>query len=194
MIRNNPFGTIYPTIIADNSGSARQLRKYTEMVEIRKQAGLEGSGDDTSFAAQLKKADEFRASGESCGATDSIGIILRQMDEPEAGGQVSKEIFHNGVRVVVTKDARFGNSIVIGGSAKPDWITVDTSVGTVYIDLNDTVSLMKCLDLFSPEDIAAIMRKITEVKQARDALKEIDQMKNTPVEQADGRSDEEQEE
>ena len=45
---------------------------------------------------------------------------------------------------------------------------------------------MNCLDMFSPEDLNAIIRKITEVKQARDALREIDHTKNTPVERAEG--------
>lgn len=190
MIGSNPFNSFYPAGVANNSNTAQQIKKYYETVKRRGQMGLEGDGTDgTSFAARLKQADEHLASGETCGATDSVGIILRQMKEPEAGETVTKEVYHNGVRVQVTKDLLHGNSITIGGSANPDWITVSTSVGTVYIDLNDTESLMKCLDMFSPEDINAILRKITEVKQARDALREIDDVKNTPVEQAE--SDEE---
>ena len=65
------------------------------------------------------------------------------------------------------------------------------SVGTVNIDLNDLDSLMKCLDLFSPEDINAILRKIMEVRQTRDAMREIDNMKNTPVKQAEEKEEEE---
>ena len=102
------------------------------------------------------------------------------------------EVIHKGVRVQVTKDAMYGNTIVIGGSSNPDWIQVSTSVGTVKIDLSDLDSLMKCLDMFSPEDINAILRKITEVRQSRDALQEIDNMKNTPVQQAEKKEDEEE--
>ena len=58
---------------------------------------------------------------------------------------------------------------------------MSTSVGTVKIDLNDTTSLMKCLDLFAPEDVNAIMRKITEVKQAREAKSQIDRMEDELV-------------
>ena len=153
--------------------------------------GLQGDGaDPDSFAAKLKKADEFIASGESCGATDSVGIILRQMREPEAGEKVSKTVFHNGVCVVVEKDYMRGNSITVGGSANPNWIHVDTSVGTVHIDLNDIESLMRCLDMFSPEDINLILRKITEVRQCKDALQEIDQLRNTPVERSEEQEDE----
>lgn len=186
MIGNNQFRTFYPGIM-NNDNTAQQLKQYMETAARRKQMGLDGDGADAnSFAAKLKQADENLASGESFGgATDSIGIILRQMDEPEAGAPVTKTVFHNGVAVTVTKDALFGNSITIGGSASPDWIQVHTSVGTVNIDLNDTSSLMKCLDMFSPEDINLIMRKITEVKQARDALREIDDMKNESVEQVE---------
>lgn len=195
MIGNSPFSTFYPTTIANNDNTAKQLKKYSETVAWRKQRGLEGDGTDgTSFAASLRKAEEFRASGESCGATDSIGIILRQMEESGSRGPVTKEVFHNGVRVQVTKDSLRGNSITIGGSANPDWIHVSTSVGTVHVDLNDMGSLMKCLDMFSPEDLNAIMRKITEVKQARDAMQEIDDTKNTPVEQADEKEEEDEEE
>lgn len=184
--------TIYPTMYADNSNTAQQIKKYHETTVQRSRRGLEGDGTgESSFAAKLKKADEYLASGESCGATDSIGIILRQMDDPIAGGSVTKEVYHNGVRVVVTKDSLHGNTITIGGSASPDWIQVSTSVGTVNIDLNDTAGLMKCLDMFSPEDINAIMRKITEVKQARDAMRRIDDLKNTPVQRADDQDDEE---
>lgn len=88
----------------------------------------------------------------------------------------------------------YGNSITIGGSSNPDWIHVDTSVGTVHIDLNDMTSLMKCLDLFSPEDLNAILRKIQEVKQAREAMNQIDRMqdelvKNNRSEKKDGEED-----
>ena len=188
MINNNPFNTFYPATIADNRNTAQQLAKYSETAARRKQSGLEGDGTDgSSFAAKLKKAEEFRESGESAGATDSIGIILRQMKGTET------EVYHKGVRVQVTKDSLRGNSITIGGSANPDWIHVSTSVGTVNIDLNDLESLMKCLDMFSPEDINAILRKITEVRQSRDAMQEIDDMKNTPVEGAEKKEDEEEE-
>lgn len=194
MINYNPFNKFYPTSVTNNTNTAQQIKKYAETAARRRQMGLEGDGvPEDSFAAKLKKADEYLASGETCGANDSIGIILRQMDEPEAGGKVTKEVFHNGVRVSVTKDAMYGNSITIGGSAKPDWIQVSTSVGTVNIDLNDLDSLMKCLDMFSPEDLNAILRKITEVRQSRDAMQEIDDMKNTPVEQADDKENEDEE-
>ena len=185
MIGNNQFRTFYPGAM-NNDNTAQQIKQYVEMAARRKQMGLEGDGaDPSSFAAKLKQADENLASGESFGATDSIGIILRQMGEPKAGESVTKTVFHNGVAVTVTKDRLYGNSITIGGSANPDWIQVHTSVGTVNIDLNDMESLMKCLDMFSPEDINAILRKITEVRQACDAVQEIDNMKNQQVERAD---------
>lgn len=185
MIGNSQFRAFYPGVM-NNDNTAQQLKQYMETAARRKQMGLEGDGADPgSFAAKLKEADENLASGESFGATDSIGIILRQMGEPQAGEPITKTVFHNGVAVSVTKDALYGNSITIGGSASPDWIQVHTSVGTVNIDLNDMESLMKCLDMFSPEDINAILRKITEVKQARDAIREIDGMKNQQVERAE---------
>lgn len=192
MIHNNSFRVFYPTTYADNSRTAQQIKNYSEMAAFRQRAGLEGDGDEASFAAKLKKADEYRASGESCGATDSVGIILRQMEEPQAGGKVSKEVFHNGVRVQVTKDAFYGTSITIGGSANPDWIHVSTSVGAVKIDLNDLESLMKCLDMFSPQDVNAIMRKITEVKQSKDALQEIDNMADELIDRRDDEDEEEE--
>ncbi len=182
MIGNDRFGTFY-TGAAGNGKTADQIREYAETVARRGKMGLSGDGTDgSSFAAKLKQADEYLESGQKCGATDSIGIILRRMGEPQAGSPISQEVYHNGVRVVVTKDPMHGNSITIGGSADPDWIHVNTSVGTVNIDLNDTESLMKCLDMFSPEDITAIMHKILEVKQARDALREIDETVNGIVE------------
>ena len=174
MIGNNPFGAFYPAYVANNGNTAQQIKKYSEMTAFRKQAGLKGDGAEGTFASAMKKADEFQASGESCGATDSIGIILRQMKEPAAGERVDKVVFHNGVCVQVTKDFRTGTSITIGGSNKPDWIHVKTSVGTVNIDMNDLDSLMKCLDMFSPEDLNAILREITKVRQARDAGQEIE--------------------
>lgn len=174
MINNNPFRSFYP--MNNTNYTAQKLAQYSEMVKFRENAGLEGSGDENSFAAKLKKADEYLASGQSCGATDSIGIILRQMDEPTAGSPVTKTVVHDGVPVVVTKDAMYGTSITIGGSMNPDWIQVATSVGTVNIDLNDMEGLSKCLDMFSPEDIKLIMGKILEVQQAREALRQIDDM------------------
>ena len=194
MIGNNLFREFYREDMMKNS-TAQQLKQYSETVARREKMGLQGDGTDgQSFAEKLKQADEYLASGESYGgATDSVGIILRQMDEPEAGASVTKTVFHNGVAVTVTKDALRGNSITIGGSANPDWIQVNTSVGVVNIDLNDTSSLMKCLDMFSPEDITLIMHKIMEVKQAREALKEIDEMKNAMVTPADNDSENEEE-
>ena len=50
---------------------------------------------------------------------------------------------------------------------------------------------MKCLDMFSPEDLNLILRKITEARQAKDALQEIDNMRNTPVESAEEKKEEE---
>lgn len=194
MISYNPYNTFYPAAVANNSNAARQIKKYSETVARRQKSGLEGDGaGDTCFAAQLKQAEELKASGESCGATDTVGIILERMGEVKAGESVTMNVIHKGVNVSVTKDAVHGNTITIGGSAKPDWIHVNTSVGTVNIDLNDLDSLMKCLDMFSPEDMNAILRAITEVRQSRDALQEIDNMKNTPVERTDTDADEEEE-
>lgn len=180
MIGSNPFKTINGYIDTTNHTASR-LQKYAETAAFRQKAGLKGDGDDGSFASKLKKADEYLASGESCGATDSIGIMIRRMDEPTAGRPVTEDFWHNGAHVSITRDAVYGNTITIGGSANPDLIHVSTSVGTVIIDLNDMTSLMKCLDLFSPEDINAIMKKITEVKQAREALNQIDQMEDELV-------------
>ena len=193
MIGNNLFREFYRADMMKNS-TAQQLKQYSETVARRERMGLEGdTTNGQSFAAKLKQADDFLKSGESYeGASDSIGIILRQMDEPQVGAPVTKTVFHNGVAVTVTRDSLYGNSITIGGSANPDWIKVNTSVGVVNIDLNDMDSLMKCLDMFSPEDINAILRKITEVKQARDALREIDDMSNQPVEQAKETDDDEE--
>lgn len=192
MFENGGCRTFYP-MKSNMDYAAQQIRQYSETAARRQKMGLQGDGaDPDSFAAKLKKADEFIASGESCGATDSVGIILRQMREPEAGEKVSKTVFHNGVCVVVEKDYMRGNSITVGGSANPNWIHVDTSVGTVHIDLNDIESLMRCLDMFSPEDINLILRKITEVRQCKDALQEIDQLRNTPVERAKEKEEEEQ--
>lgn len=183
MIGSNQFREFFRADMMQNS-TAQQIKQYCENVARRNKMGLQGDGTNgSSFAAKLKQADEFLASGESYGgATDSIEIILRQMDNPKPGEPVSKTVFHNGVAVSVTRDALRGNSITIGGSASPDWIHVNTSVGVVNIDLNDMSSLMKCLDMFSPEDITAIMHEILKVEQARDALREIDETKNEPIE------------
>ena len=185
MIGSNQFREFYRSDMMTNS-TARQIAQYCETVAMRNKMGLAGDGTNgSSFASKLKQADEFMESGESYGgATDSIEIILRQMSDPKPGEPVSKTVFHNGVAVSVTRDVLYGNSITIGGSASPDWIHVNTSVGVVNIDLNDMSSLMKCLDMFSPEDVAAIMHEILKVKQARDALREIDETMNESIEEA----------
>lgn len=161
--------------------TAEQLAKQARMTDKLKKANSQGAVDPDSFASKLKQADEYAASGEHHCADDSIGIMLRQMDEPTAGNPVTKDFWHNGAHVSICKDAMYGNSITIGGSSNPDWIHVDTSVGTVHVDLNDMTSLMKCLDLFSPEDLNAILRKIQEVKQAREAMNQIDRMQDELV-------------
>lgn len=192
MIGNGGYRTFYPTG-GKMDYAVQEIRKYSETAARRSKMGLQGDGAaPDSFAAKLKEADEFMASGESCGATDSVAIILRQMDKAQPGKPVSKTVFHNGVCVVVEKDYLRGNSITIGGSSNPNWIHVDTSVGTVHIDLNDIDSLMKCLDMFSPEDINLILRKITEVRQCKDALQEIDEMRSTQVEGAKEKEEEEE--
>ena len=170
----------YKTLNTTNR-TAEQLAKQTRMTNKLKQANAQGDVDPDSFASKLKRADEYAASGEHHYADDSIGIMLRQMDEPTAGNPVTKDFWHNGAHVSICKDVMYGNSITIGGSSNPDWIHVDTSVGTVNIDLNDMTSLMKCLDLFSPEDLNAILRKIQEVKQAREAMNQIDRMQDELV-------------
>ena len=193
MISNNLYG--YKTPATYNK--AELVAKQVASANKWKMEKMEGDIDPNSFAAKLKRADEYAASGESYGATDSIGIILRQMDEPTPGNPVTKDVWHNGAHVSITRDVLHGDTITIGGSASPDWIYVNTSVGAVKIDLNDTTSLMKCLDMFSPEDINLIMKKITEVKQAREALSQIDRMqdelmKNDRKEEENGDSDGEQ--
>lgn len=179
MINNDRFMG-YKTINTANS-TAEILAKQMRSANQLKKTKMVGEADPDSFAAKLKRADEYAASGEHYGADDSIGIMLRQMDEPKAGEPVTKDFFHNGARVSITKDAIYGNSITIGGSSNPDWIHVSTSVGTVNVDLNDMTSLMKCLDLFSPEDLNAILQKIQEVKQAREAMNQIDRMQDELV-------------
>ena len=177
MIGNNQFRTFYPGTM-NNGNTAQQIKQYIEMAARRKQMGLEGDGADPgSFAAKLKQADENLASGQSFGTTDSIDLILRQMEEPERW-PVTKMVSHNGVSVAVTKDSMKGVSINIGGSKDPDPIHVKTSVGTVTIDLNDTKSVMKCLDLFSPEDVTAILREITKANQLRNAGQELADMED----------------
>lgn len=158
------------------NSTAQLLQRYSETAAQRRAMGLPEGGRD-SFAAKLKQADENLVSGESFGTTDSIALILRQMEEPERWA-ITKTIFHNGVEVSITKDPVNGVDISIGGSKNPDPIHVQTSVGTVNIDLNDTKSVMKCLDLFSPEDVTAIMREITKANQLRSAEKEIADMED----------------
>lgn len=175
---NNDLFMGYKTFSTTNN-MAKILERQVASANKWKMEKMEGDVDPDSFAARLKRADEYAASGEKCGASDSIAIILRQMDEPTAAQKsVTRDVIHNGVHVSVTKDLMQGNLITIGGSANPDWIYVDTSVGAVKIDLNDTTSLMKCLDMFSPDDVTAIMKKIMEVKQAREAMQQIDRMQD----------------
>lgn len=115
-------------------------------------------------------------------------------EEPQAEKEeATKTVFHNGVCVVVEKDYLRGNSITVGGSSNPNWIHVNTSVGTVHIDLNDIDSLMKCLDMFSPEDLNLILRKITEARQCKDAIQEIDQLRNTEIRSAEDKEEQEKE-
>lgn len=190
MINNDYF--MGHKVFNTTNHTADNLTRQVASTSKRHMAGMEGEVDPESFAAKLKQADEYAASGEHCGAEDSIAIILRQMDEPTAENpEVTRDVQHNGAHVSVTKNLMQGTTITIGGSANPDWIYVSTSVGTVKIDLNDTTSLMKCLDMFSPEDINAILKKIQEVKQAREAMREIERMqdrlfKEKPAEEQNG--------
>lgn len=196
MINNDYF--MGHKIFNTTNHTAENLTRQVASTSKRHMAGMEGDVDPESFAAKLKQADEYAASGEHCGAEDSIAIILRQMDEPTAENpEVTKDVQHNGAHVSVTKNLMHGTTITIGGSANPDWIYVSTSVGTVKIDLNDTTSLMKCLDMFSPEDINAILKKIQEVKQAREAMREIERMqdrlfKEKPAEEQKGEDGQEE--
>lgn len=182
---NNNYLMGYKTLNSTNN-IAKTLAKQTASANKWKMEKMEGDVDPNSFAAKLKRADEYAASGQHSGADDSIAIILRQMDTPTAGNPVTKDIWHNGARVSICRDSVYGDSITIGGSANPKWIHVNTSVGTVNIDLNDMTSLMKCLDLFSPEDINAILKKIQEVKQAEEALEEIDRMQDDLIKDDSG--------
>ena len=116
-----------------------------------------------NFATKLQKAEKNTESN-TMGATDTVYIVLRQMEDEE-----TTTINHNGVPVIFSKSSLYGNTITVGGSDHPNWVSVDISCGTVKIDLNDTNSLKKCLDMFSPEDMEKIMAKITEAKMAADA-------------------------
>lgn len=190
---NNDFYMGYKTLNTGNR-TAELLAKQMKSAHQLKNTKMEGNVDPDSFAAKLMRADEYAASGEHHVADDSIGIMLRQMGEPTPGNPVTGDFWHNDAHISISRDSMYGNSITIGGSSNPDWIHVSTSVGTVNIDLNDMTSLMKCLDLFSPEDLNAILQKIQEVKQAREALNQIDRMqdelvKNGQEQEKDGGED-----
>ena len=90
MIGNGGYRTFYPTG-GKMDYAVQEIRKYSETAARRSKMGLQGDGaSPDSFAAKLKAADEFMASGESCGATDSVAIILRQMDKAQPGKQIGR--------------------------------------------------------------------------------------------------------
>lgn len=99
---------------------AEILKKQVSSANKWKMEHMEGEVDPDSFAAKLKRADEYAASGEHHMVDDSIAIVLRQMDEPTAGNPVTTDFFHNGAHVSVCKDALYGNTITIGGSSNPE--------------------------------------------------------------------------
>ena len=92
---------------------AKVLEKQVASANKWKMEKMEGDVDPNSFAAKLKQADEYAASGQHCGATDSIAIILRQMDEPTAGKPVNKDFWHNGAHVSICRDTMYGDTITI---------------------------------------------------------------------------------
>ena len=98
----------YKTINTTNS-TAELLAKQMRSADKLKMTKMEGTADPDSFAAKLKRADEYAASGEHYSANDSIGIMLRQMDEPTAGNPVTQDFWHNGAHISICKDALYGN-------------------------------------------------------------------------------------
>lgn len=80
---------------------AEALAKQIRSADKLKMTKMEGEVDPDSFAAKLRRADEYAASGEHHMADDSIAIVLRQMDEPTAGNPVTKDFWHNGAHVSV---------------------------------------------------------------------------------------------
>lgn len=125
------------------------------------------TNEEFSFAAILAKEEKENA---PLSVTDSIGIVKKQM------GKNDKASFaHNGVGVCVETNSLLGDSITIGGSDNPEWITIQTSVGAVKIDMNDLASVGRCMDLFSPEDQNKILEGITKYKMAKHAEAEMDE-------------------
>ena len=125
------------------------------------------TNEDFSFAAMLTKEEDSKYSKVT--VTDNIALIEKQM-----GQNATTSFMHDGVPVSIETNSLLGNKITIGGSDNPEWITVNTSVGAVNIDMNDLSSLGKCMDLFSPEDQKKILEGITKYKMAKHAEAELD--------------------
>lgn len=124
--------------------------------------------EDYRFAAALTKETDQQY--DKICVKDSIAIIKNQMGEDD-----DYSFIHNSVSVIIDRDSLYGDVITIGGTDNPDWITVNTSVGSVKIDMNDLQSVGKCMDLFSPDDQKKIMEGITKNKMAQRSEQEIDE-------------------
>lgn len=107
----------------------------------------------SSFAEKLldtQRSTMTAEEREGLQPTDTIGIILRQMRKY---GESDKEITHNGVKMSFEYNDAKGGKIKIGeDSENARWTTIKIKNGTVKFDLNDPDSIMKCLDMFSPEE------------------------------------------
>ncbi len=117
------------------------------------------------FADKLKEtlseseAKEFQP-------TDSIGVIVRQM---KISGEESKQVEHNGVKISVSCEEGKGTEITIGDEdPNGNWQSIKTKDGVVHINLSDPASIMKCLDLFSPEEVKQIMMMLALEKKVQE--------------------------
>lgn len=99
---------------------------------------------------------------------NSVGIIFKQM---HMSGTNFANIMHNGVKMSFfmgeKKDGTYYYETTIGVENKDTkWYVMSTKNGTLKFDLNDLGSVLKCLDMFSPEDAERIMEVIQKQKIA----------------------------
>lgn len=135
-----------------------------------------GKLEMSTVSSQVPFADKLQSAltedSNYTGPTDSIGIVIRQMN---IRGDKSREFEHNGVPVSIGMDDIRGTQITIGESdPNGNWIAISTKDGVVNINLDDTQSIMKCLDLFSPEVIKQIMMALAQENKVEEAEKELE--------------------
>lgn len=137
-----------------------------------------------SFSEKLSLATSTPEEAGEFTATDSIGIMLKQMENID---DMSKTFMHNKVQIQIVRDEIMGDTVTFGTETdNTNWVSFSSDGVTITFDVNNPEAILACLDLFSPFEIRKILEMITMNRMAMSNLRDLEEDKDKILEEEEG--------